>query len=116
MERGTKVRSSFPFFLESASELWFDGCGGTRSCLLLPISSSKGGSPLAGILVAGVNPLHKLDHKYSIFFNLVACQIGALLANAQAKEEHMMVQVITSSALLLLLVTLLSHTLLFSLP
>ena len=42
----------------------------------------------AGFLVAGINPYRRLDESYTGFINLVASQIGAGLANAQAYEEE----------------------------
>jgi PAS domain S-box-containing protein len=42
----------------------------------------------AGFLVAGINPYRSLDDAYTGFINLVAGQIAAGLANAQAYEEE----------------------------
>ncbi len=42
----------------------------------------------AGFLVAGINPFRRLDVAYLGFINLVAGQIAAGLANAQAYEEE----------------------------
>jgi hypothetical protein len=42
----------------------------------------------AGFLVAGINPYRRLDDAYTGFVNLVAGQIAAGLANAQAYEEE----------------------------
>ena len=42
----------------------------------------------AGFLVAGINPYRRLDDTYIGFVNLVAGQIAAGLANAQAYEEE----------------------------
>jgi hypothetical protein len=62
--------------------------------VLLPLTSKTGTKTPAAVLVAGVNPRHALDNTYNIFFNLVASQVGALIANASSKEEeHQMVQV-----------------------
>ena len=63
--------------------------------MLLPLTSKTGTKTPAAVLVAGVNPRQALDsYNYNIFFNLVASQVGALIANASSKEEeHQMVQV-----------------------
>jgi signal transduction histidine kinase/CheY-like chemotaxis protein len=42
----------------------------------------------AGFLVAGINPFRRLDDPYCGFISLVAGQIAAALANAQAYEEE----------------------------
>ena len=42
----------------------------------------------AGFLVAGINPFRRLDEPYCGFISLVAGQIAAALANAQAYEEE----------------------------
>jgi PAS domain S-box-containing protein len=42
----------------------------------------------AGFLVAGINPYRRVDDTYTGFINLVAGQIAAGLANAQAYEEE----------------------------
>src|SRR5581483_6067019 len=42
----------------------------------------------AGILVAGLNPFRLFDDSYKGFIELVAAQIAASIANAQAYEEE----------------------------
>ena len=54
---------------------------------LIPITR-PGQSEPAAILVAGLNPHKRLDRDYRAFLDLVATQIGAALADAQAYEEE----------------------------
>ena len=49
---------------------------------------AAGATRPAGFLVAGINPYRRLDEAYLGFINLVAGQIAAGLANAQAYEEE----------------------------
>ncbi len=51
----------------------------------LPIAASGGGGA-AGVLVAGLNPYRLYDDSYQRFLLLVAGQISAAIANAQAYE------------------------------
>src|SRR5580658_5653812 len=51
--------------------------------LLLPITSQGQDQP-AGVIVAALNPYRPLDVSYAGFFNLVAGQIAASIANARA--------------------------------
>jgi signal transduction histidine kinase len=51
--------------------------------LLLPITSQGQDKP-AGVIVAALNPFRPLDVSYAGFFNLVAGQIAASIANARA--------------------------------
>lgn len=55
--------------------------------VIAPIAAS-GKTGKAGILVAGLNPFRLFDHNYRRFLNLVAAQIAASIANAQAYEEE----------------------------
>lgn len=57
------------------------------SALVLPILQS-GGSSCIGLIVAGVSPRLALDDRYRSFYELVAGQVGAALANASAYEEE----------------------------
>ena len=54
---------------------------------LIPIIR-PGQSEPAAVLVAGLNPHKRLDRDYQAFLDLVATQIGAALADAQAYEEE----------------------------
>jgi signal transduction histidine kinase len=53
----------------------------------VPIAPS-GQTGKAGILVVGLNPFRLFDDNYSGFIDLVAAQIAASIANAQAYEEE----------------------------
>ncbi len=54
---------------------------------IVPIAPS-GQTGRAGLLVAGLNPLRLFDDTYRSFINLVAGQISASIANANAYEEE----------------------------
>jgi PAS domain S-box-containing protein len=54
---------------------------------VLPIAPS-GQTGRAGVLVVGLNPFRLFDEGYQGFLNLVARQIAASIANAQAYEEE----------------------------
>ena len=56
-----------------------------REAVVVPIAQQGADSP-AGFLVAGINPYRRLDDDYCGFLNLVAGQLAAGLANAQAHE------------------------------
>ncbi len=58
-----------------------------RQMAVLPIASS-GQTGKAGVLVVGLNPFRLFDEGYQGFLNLVAGQIAASIANAQAYEEE----------------------------
>ena len=58
-----------------------------RDAFLLPLKGS-GSERLAGFLVAGASPRRVLDDSYSNFFGLVAGQIAAAIADAQAIEAE----------------------------
>jgi len=58
-----------------------------RQAVVLPIAPS-GQTGRSGILVAGLNPYRLLDDGYQGFLGLVAGQIAAAIANAQAYEEE----------------------------
>jgi PAS domain S-box-containing protein len=57
------------------------------SAVVLPIAAS-GESGRAGFLIAGLNPFRLFDDNYSGFMNLVAGQIAAAIANAEAYEQE----------------------------
>ncbi|BAY23674.1 multi-sensor hybrid histidine kinase [Calothrix sp. NIES-2100] len=54
---------------------------------VVPIAPS-GRTGKAGVLVAALNPFRLFDDNYQGFLNLVAAQIAASIANAQAYEEE----------------------------
>lgn len=54
--------------------------------VVLPIRGAP--EQLAGVFVAGVNPMRPLDQSYRAFFDLVAGQIAAALASARANERE----------------------------
>ncbi len=58
-----------------------------HQAVIVPIAPS-GQTGKAGILVAGLNPFRLFDDNYSGFIDLVAAQIAASIANAQAYEEE----------------------------
>src|SRR6185369_16225918 len=53
---------------------------------VLPIEAS-GAAGCAGALVVGLNPFRKFDDSYRDFLALVARQLAAAIANAEAYEE-----------------------------
>ena len=57
------------------------------AAVALPIVAS-GDTGRAGVLIAGLNPFRVFDESYRGFLGLVAGQISAALANAQAYEEE----------------------------
>ncbi len=59
----------------------------TRKAAVLAIPSS-GDSGRSGVLVIGLNPFRLLDESYSGFLGLVAGQLAAAIANADAYEEE----------------------------
>ena len=60
---------------------------GPDSAVVLPILAS-GETGRAGFLIAGLNPFRLFDDNYSGFMNLVAGQIAAAIANAEAYEQE----------------------------
>jgi PAS domain S-box-containing protein len=58
-----------------------------RDAVIVPLAQ-QGQQIAAGYLIAGINPYRKLDDAYVGFINLVAGQIAAGIANAQAYEEE----------------------------
>jgi GAF domain-containing protein len=58
-----------------------------REAVLAPIAQQGQDAP-AGFLVAGINPYRRVDDAYLGFIGLVAGQLAAGLANAQAHEER----------------------------
>ncbi|EEF23038.1 double histidine kinase dhkd, putative, partial [Ricinus communis] len=68
--------------IQIAAQPWPDL---VQDALVLPL---KGATGLAGFLVAGASPRLPLDDKYRDFLDLVAGQISAALADAQAYEAE----------------------------
>ncbi|MBX9252790.1 response regulator [Desmonostoc muscorum CCALA 125] len=58
-----------------------------HQAVAVPISPS-GQTGKAGILIAGLNPFRLFDDNYKGFMELVAAQIAASIANAQAYEQE----------------------------
>nr|ADN17836.1 multi-sensor hybrid histidine kinase [Gloeothece verrucosa PCC 7822] len=58
-----------------------------HQAVVVPIASS-GQTGKAGLLVVGLNPFRLFDDDYRRFIDLVAAQISASIANAQAYEEE----------------------------
>jgi PAS domain S-box-containing protein len=58
-----------------------------EQAVVLPIASSGQGGQ-AGVLIIGLNPFRLYDDSYSRFINLVAGQIAASIANAQAYDDE----------------------------
>jgi PAS domain S-box-containing protein len=58
-----------------------------HQAVIVPIAAS-GQTGQAGILVVGLNPFRLFDDNYCGFIDLVAAQIAASIANAQAYEEE----------------------------
>jgi PAS domain S-box-containing protein len=58
-----------------------------HQAIAVPIAPS-GKTGKAGILIAGLNPFRLFDDNYQGFIDLVAAQIAASIANAQAYEEE----------------------------
>ncbi|WP_341528176.1 ATP-binding protein [Nostoc sp. UHCC 0302] len=58
-----------------------------HQAVAVPIAAS-GQTGKAGILIAGLNPFRVFDDNYRGFIELVAAQIAASIANAQAYEEE----------------------------
>ncbi|MDV2992458.1 MAG: Sensor histidine kinase RcsC [Chroococcidiopsis sp. SAG 2025] len=58
-----------------------------HQAVAVPIAPS-GQTGKAGILVAGLNPFRLFDDNYKGFIDLIAAQIAASIANAQAYEEE----------------------------
>ncbi|MGJ5632342.1 ATP-binding protein [Nostoc sp. CALU 1950] len=79
--------------LISDLEVSFSGlpCGvwqrSPHQAIAVPIAPS-GQTGKAGILIAGLNPFRLFDDNYQGFIDLVAAQIAASIANAQAYEEE----------------------------
>jgi PAS domain S-box-containing protein len=59
----------------------------SHQAVAVPIAPS-GQTGKAGILIVGLNPLRLFDEGYQGFINLIAGQIAASIANAQAYEEE----------------------------
>ena len=58
-----------------------------HQAVVMPIASS-GSTGRSGLLIAGLNPLRLFDVNYRSFMDLVAGQIAASVANANAYEEE----------------------------
>ncbi|MEH2193792.1 MAG: ATP-binding protein [Nostoc sp.] len=58
-----------------------------NQAIAVPIAPS-GKTGKSGILIAGLNPFRLFDDNYKRFIDLVAAQIAASIANAQAYEEE----------------------------
>jgi PAS domain S-box-containing protein len=58
-----------------------------REAVIFPIPSS-GETGRTGFLIAGLNPFRLFDDDYAGFLDLVARQIGAAVANAEAYEQE----------------------------
>ena len=58
-----------------------------HQAVVMPIASS-GSTGRSGLLIAGLNPLRLFDDNYRSFMDLVAGQIAASIANANAYEEE----------------------------
>lgn len=58
-----------------------------QQAVAVPIAPS-GQTGRAGVLIAGLNPYRLYDDGYRGFFDLVAAQLAASIANAQAYEEE----------------------------
>ncbi|MDB5035346.1 MAG: domain S-box [Chlorobi bacterium] len=58
-----------------------------RQAVAVPIAPS-GQTGRAGVLIVGLNPVRLFDDNYRGFIDLVAAQIAASIANAQAYEEE----------------------------
>ena len=58
-----------------------------HQAIAVPIAAS-GQTGKAGILITGLNPFRLFDDNYKGFIDLVAAQIAASIANAQAYEEE----------------------------
>ncbi|HET8844552.1 MAG TPA: ATP-binding protein, partial [Ktedonobacteraceae bacterium] len=59
----------------------------SHEAVAVPIAPS-GQTGQAGVLIVGLNPLRRFDDEYQGFLTLVAGQIAASIANAQAYEEE----------------------------
>ena len=57
-----------------------------REAVIFPIPSS-GETGRTGFLIAGLSPFRLFDDNYAGFLDLVARQIGAAVANAEAYEQ-----------------------------
>ncbi|MGA8530974.1 MAG: ATP-binding protein [Acidobacteriaceae bacterium] len=58
------------------------------SCAVLVPLQKQGQSRAAGFFIAGLNPVRQFDPEYAGFIDLVAGQIAAALANAEAYEQE----------------------------
>ncbi|HJS91405.1 MAG TPA: ATP-binding protein [Steroidobacteraceae bacterium] len=70
--------------IEVAAGTWPDL---VRDAFLLPLKGT-GGDRLAGFIVAGASPRRVLDEAYRTFFGLLAGQVAATIADAQAIEAE----------------------------
>ena len=58
-----------------------------KSAVVLPVMAS-GEAGRAGFLIAGLSPFRLFDENYAGFMNLIAGQISAAIANAEAYEQE----------------------------
>ena len=58
------------------------------AALVLPLSSPVQEAALWGFLIAGISPRRALDEDYASFLGLVAGQVSAAIASAQAYEDE----------------------------
>jgi len=80
----TRVLQVDPAWTELPTGAWHRA---PRQMALIPITAS-GESGRAGMLAVGLNPFRKFDGDYRGFLDLVAGQISAGIANAQAYEQE----------------------------
>jgi signal transduction histidine kinase len=80
----TRVLQVDPAWTELPTGAWHRA---PRHMALIPIAAS-GESGRAGMLAVGLNPFRKFDGDYRGFLDLVAGQISAGIANAQAYEQE----------------------------
>ena len=74
----TRFQATFP------SGAWKEA---PKRAVVLPVMAS-GETGRAGFLIAGLNPFRLLDENYSGFMNLIAGQLSAAIANAEAYEQE----------------------------
>ena len=70
--------------IEVVAGIWPDL---VQDAFLLPLKGT-GGEGLAGFLIAGASPRRVLDEAYRTFFDLLAGQVAAIIADAQAIEAE----------------------------
>ncbi|HEV7490400.1 MAG TPA: ATP-binding protein, partial [Rhodanobacteraceae bacterium] len=80
-ETAQEVRGLSGLGIDITAGAWLDL---VERALLLPLKTSTHG--LSGFLVAGCSPRRPFDIDYASFLNLVAAQVGAAIAGAQAYD------------------------------